>query len=299
MRNLAMAMAAVLFPASVCYGDALKIDQVSSSAKWLVHVDVDAFNASQTGALVKTEILAQHADRLEGIKTTFGFDPLQDIRALTLYGEDAARENAVVVARGRFDAEKLIALAKLNPAYEQIPYGALTIRKWHDAGKDGFGCFFAADTLILGGRLDVLRSALDVLGGTKPHLAADTGLGGMAAAANGAILFAAGDGLGGMQGMQPNAAILKNSQTASLRVSEVNGELQVEVSLAAPNAEKAEQVVNVLKGMIAAGLLAQDQNPVLARLAQAVRLNVEGSQIKLGLAVPVGDVAALIKAGKK
>ncbi len=297
MKKLAMGMAWMALAAAPGYGDTLKTDQIPSSARWIVHVDAEALMSSQLGAMLTKEILAKHAAQIEGLTTLIGMNPLKDVSGLTLYGEDAVRENAVAVLRGRFDKEKLLALAKLNPSYEKVDRGSFTVHKWRDQGKDACGCFFNDTTLVLGGSLERVGAALDALGGTGDRLDPASPLGRLGASAGGAFLLAAADGPGGMKGMKPEAAILKNARDAALVVREVEGELQAELTLTARDKESCDQMADVLRGLIAFGRLSGDRNPDLAKLAKSAKLTVENPQIRLNLSFPSADAMAAIKAG--
>lgn len=298
MRRIAVISVSVMLMATMSHGSALQAERVAASARWLVHVDVEALASSHLGTALMAQIPAEHTARLDEFKTKFGMDPLKDISAVTLYGESTVHEKAIVLIRGKFNAEKLAALIKAHPPTEQISFGGLTINKWPHDGKDGYSCLYGNDTVVMGGDLEQVKAALNVIGGSQPHMVGSSVLGKLIPSTAGVFFFASADGLDAMQGMRPNAAILKNSKNACLVVREQGDELQAQMKLTADGAEATEQIANVIRGMIAFGMLSQEQNPIMAKMAQAAKLSVENDQVSLTLAFPSADVAAMIKASR-
>ena len=186
-------------------------------------------------------------------------------------------------------------LLRANAAYERTIYGAFTIHKWNEHDKDGYVCVFDPGLAVVGGNLERVKAAVDVLNGMAPALSDDSPLARMLQRP-GVFLFASAKGLNTMPGVEPRAVMLKNSENTSLVVAETDGQVHVDVSLTACSQEAADQIASMLQGMIAYGQLSQDQAPVLSELMQSAELAIDGKNITFGVSHPAVDLAGMIKA---
>ena len=90
-------MACLCAAAPLLAGD-LQKTEVSPQANWVVHADYQAFRDSVIGKLVRAELKAQGVEeKSRDFATIFGFNPLEDLRDVTLYGNGQDREKAVIL----------------------------------------------------------------------------------------------------------------------------------------------------------------------------------------------------------
>ncbi len=73
--------------------------EVPSSAEWLLHADLDAMRASETGKAIFAEIESKHGGQLRSFKRMFSIHPVTDLRDVTLYG-DGKKDHAVALIDG-------------------------------------------------------------------------------------------------------------------------------------------------------------------------------------------------------
>lgn len=301
MVNCRKQLVGVGFVVWTCLGSSgaapLRSRDVSAEARWVVHVDAERLQQVGVGQYLFSEVLSvePHAGRLAAFQRISGLDLRKEIRSMTLYGKDAEEGSGVAVIRGDFARSTLVDLVRLNEGYENIAYGALSIHKWSDHGRDHYGCLLDAQILVVGRRLETVQGALDVLRNAAPHLAADSDLLGLVPSRAAVILIASAQGLQDMPGLRPQAAMLKNSRRLAFVAGEENSQLFIDVCFEAQTAEAADQMAAVVRGMLAYGALSQEQTPVLARLAQRAQVAVEGPLVKVSLLTPVTDLVESLR----
>ena len=167
-RSMFVVAVSVLLAGASVLGGPIDKSQVSAGANWVVHTDTEQFNKSKIGQLIRQELEnVGLMEKLNDFATVFSFHPLNDVRDVTLYGSGKDREKAVVMVDGRFDKEQLLALLRMNPEYDEIEYGDMTLYKWlHEENKEGeeskshlmYGCFHTADMVVMSAGLETLSS---------------------------------------------------------------------------------------------------------------------------------------------
>ena len=107
--------------------------QVAGSANWVVHIDNQLLKTSRIGQFIRAELAnAGIEQKIQDFATISSFNPLDDIRDITLYGTGTDRNKAAMLLDAEFDVEKIVALLGMNPQYQAIAHGDLTIHKWVD-----------------------------------------------------------------------------------------------------------------------------------------------------------------------
>lgn len=148
--------------------------------------------------MVRNELAADGVqDKLKDFATVFGFNPQQDLRDITLYGQGPDHEKAVVLVDGHFNEETLLALVRMNPEHEAIPYGSLTLHRWirpetralrapnrlrerlgtNKVGRMVYGTLYEGHLITASAGLPAAKQALDILQGSASNASAGrTGL---------------------------------------------------------------------------------------------------------------------------
>lgn len=251
-------------------------NQVAETASWVVHIDNDLFKSTQIGGLIRAELTAMGADqKLEELATLMSFNPLEDIRDVTLYGTGTDRKKAVMLIDGRFKQEKITSLLSFNPYYEQKPYNGVTIHKWIDQDKDPnnteptYGCFVGPDTAVLSSGLQAVEKAVDVLKGDAPN--AKTGVFEQTELeARGGFLQVAANRVGQIAEENEQAAMLKQARELGFVVGEADGDFYIDLGLTAVSEEGAINIKKIVDGLLAFAALAAKEQPRLAELAEKV-----------------------------
>ncbi|UCG55586.1 MAG: hypothetical protein JSU70_12035 [Phycisphaerales bacterium] len=277
--------------------------RVGKDANWVVHLDCEQLKRAQIGGLIREELVRIGVEeKLANFAEVFSFHPLDDLQSVTLYGNGPDEERAVVLAEGRFDAEKLLAIVRLNPRYEEIKHGDFVLHGWlqEDKHKDDqttekmvYGCLYDKRLVVMSAGLDAVKWALDVLAGTAED-AADGVFDQAALSAEGAFFQVAANGVGEMAD-EEEAAVLKQTDALGLAVGEVEGDFYADLELTADTSEVAQGISKILEGVIAFVSLSGEDRPRLAELAKKVELSCQGNSVRVHLGCDPRAVFELLR----
>lgn len=275
---------------------------VMDNPAWALHLDADALRKSVVGAHILTELSKPEAELRFGVlKAAIGSDLRTALHGVTVYGASPSPEDGVALVSADINAERLAALAKMAEDYRTSSHGKHQVLSWIDAKrreKEGgqprtYAAIYQDRMVIFAQKEARLTGALDVLDGTKPSLAKSPALpnfgGGEPAIIQGtARQF---DGPGG----NPGAAVLKQSKLISLDVRESGRQLLANLSLEIKDAESAQHVANVARGIVGIIVL-QSDNPDAAKLARGLSVEQKDLTTIVKLNLPAEDVVAVMKA---
>ena len=274
-------------------------DQVPATAKWVMHADCDAVKGTQMGAYLLEKMQSEKANnKLAAVQAMFNFDPRKDLNGLTVFGEKQGRQDGVALVYGNFDEQRLVTLLKANDTYQAEAFGSRTIHSWVDPQSEGddaggprvYGCVAGKGLVVIGGSIDNVKAALDVVDGRKPSMKESSALTDLLPDPS-TMFFAAGTSLKDMGAL---SAVGASVAGGSLAVLENGGVLKGAVELRATDAQTGEQVETLVRGLIAGAMLNGQKNPAMARLAENVVVTVDGAKIKLSLTFPATDLIKLI-----
>ena len=299
MKRALVSVLAVLTAGQV-WAAGFQSKQVSSSATWVVHADVEKLRQTQVGGFILGKLNeGEAANKLAAFAAVFGFDPRKDLNTVTLYGKSKDPAQSVVLAGGTFNGDQLVTLLKANNTYESQAYGTYTIHSWIDEKKPNegrqYGCLHPGGTILISHGADMLKEALDVLDGKQAGLDTAKVFGGALLAD--APFFMAGANISQVGDVRPDAAVLKQAAGGQMALAEKDGSVVLAVAVTANSLEAATNMQSVAQGMVAMAQLGQEKNPELARIAQATRISRDGNTVRLDLTYPVNETIALLEAG--
>jgi hypothetical protein len=287
MKKLLMVLALtmLLVEGSVLAGT-LAMEQVGGSANWVVHANQEQFKNTQTGRLIRKEMVELGIEEgLTNFATIFSFHPLDDVRDVTIYGTGKDREKAVVLIDGFFDKERILSLLRMNPRYKEIKHSDIILHQWLDENQKDpnqmmYGCFYKNDLIVMSSGLDAVKQELDVLNGKAKSSSGEI-FSQAALSAKGAFFQAAGKRVGEMVGQDPQAAALKQSDQLGLAIGEADGTFYIELGLTAVSEEAAGAITKMLDGIIAFVSLPNEAQPKLPELAKKVKINCQDKTVKV------------------
>lgn len=295
-------LASLCLAAVPAWAGPLQKSEISPGANWMLHADLDAFRNSTFGKLLIGELKAQGVDaKFQEFATVFSFNPLTDVRGVTLYGKGKDRNNAVGIIDGQFDADKLLNIVRWNPQYQEITYQDVTLHRWLNEDKKGgtagelmYGYIHKGREVVISSGLDALKQAVDVLKGS--------GTGASAALTSqvpqgdtGTFLQVAATGIGEMVGESPQAAILKQANSLTLTAGEAGEKAFVGIRLQGQSAEVAENILKMAQGLVAMGQLAAQEQPKLSELAKNVNVTREDKTVQARFEAPSQSIFAFLK----
>ncbi len=291
-----------LLPASAVIAGGLNKGIISGDANWVAHVDVEGFNNSAIGRIIRRHLdETGELQKLEAFKAVFSFNPLDDIRNVTIYGSGKEKENAVAVIQAKFDKETLLKLLRQNATYKEVKYGKYQIQSWIDDKHKGneddrqYGSFHGKDTVIIGSGLDTVKKSLDVLDGKAKNARQKKVFRLLRKAPKGAVVVAAANGLAKMAEQWDQAVMLKNTNQSCLFVGEADGNFFIDLKLDATSPETATELTQMIQGLIALLNLAGKDQPKVAELAAAIKVTTKKKLVHVHFEKDVEKVAAFLK----
>jgi hypothetical protein len=280
MRTPLLILAAAGFTSIATFAGPLPSAQVDAGAQWLLHLDLDAFRASQIGGrIARDRIEAPMAKAATEIKSQLGVDfDWKRIRGVTAYGTSAARPGqakGVLLLDTDLDVK-----AGLDAAIAKQPDGATGKLRLIEAGDnpvywvkdESYVALITGGPVIVGKFEDDVRRARDVVLGSVPNLAAGNPFSGYPEPAPGVVFYGASQGLADGVPVPPKAEILKKADGLRLLVSEAGGSLVISLAMKTKTVEAAQQVQQVVQGLLALAALGQSSNSDLQELLGGLRV---------------------------
>ena len=293
----------ILFYGSLTIYASVETGRISAEADWMVRIDCEQFMKSSLGQIIKTELEKQENEqKLNNFKIIFGFHPINDIRNIMLYGQGEAQEKAVLLLEGNFDKTKLPALVGLNPEYKKFLYRDLEVHQWlqkdknaieDSAGVITYGCFFRDDLIVLSSGLPTFQQALDVLKGSTSNTSKNV-FNNPLLQDQDAFIQAAATNVAQTVNDDAQAAIFKKTEKIIIVAGERNESVFISVNLTAKSREVAENINQMLEGIIAYLQLSSEEQPVLSNLAQKIQLASSGDTVEIRLESAPGFIQQII-----
>ncbi|HUS90731.1 MAG TPA: hypothetical protein VM695_02735 [Phycisphaerae bacterium] len=290
----------------------MKMDRVAGDARWVAHLDVAALLNSGIAKFILAEA-EKKGSFLEGIaqvRQTLGFDPLKDIRGVTLYGKVIGDETAVVVVDATVDQPKLLELLAGNPGYKAHEHGDRTLHQWTDAAKtvvkDGqevlkpaktnYGCFADADTIVVGSTLDLLKGAVDVVDGKADSLAKSGGIKILPTPSKGAFLVGAAEGIRIPEDpAKPQNAIFRTITDVSIEAGELEGNTFASITAMTDDVQKATKLRQIVQGFVALGQMMLAERQDLPALAENIQVGGQDRLVTVNASVPTESLIEMIQ----
>ncbi|MBM4102471.1 MAG: hypothetical protein FJ263_00265 [Planctomycetes bacterium] len=299
MKTILVILLAVCLVSGLSTAEPLNKNHISADAKWIFHVDFEAFRATQLGRLVQDDIRQNWQPKIDALNQLFGSDLTRDITAMTLFGSKAGEENASLLIYGKFNKEKLTALLTLNGSYKKSDYNGSALHHWVDDRdqKNRVGAF-AQDNLIVISRTESnVTSVLDILSGKASSLAQQQAnpIVPLTEVPQAAFVLAAAVGLDELSQDDKNAAILQNSKLMAFVGSEDQDSVITRLRLETKDTQAAEQIEMVLRGILAFTTLRQKDNPDIAALIGACKITRDQSMLNVQFQYPSQALMNILK----
>jgi len=305
MKRIVTAVAVGATLAAVAaWAGPLQKHHVAAEAKWVIHLDADAFKATQVGAYVGGE-LDQKLAKLKGdLKAQFDIDfDWRRITALTAYGtgfQPGEQGKGVLLVYTDMDVQKLLE-AVIDKAQggnadagdvKRLEPGPLPLylikNDFYVAPQPG------RPVLVSKFHQEILK-ARPIFAGQGTTLAASDNFGDLLSAPGASFFVAAAQGFNELPHIPPKAEVLKQAEGLRLIVSENAGKVGFNVMLKTKTAEVSQKIQQVLQGLIALGALTQSDNQDLQQLIQAVSVTAGEKSVTVNVQLPVEKVLAEIK----
>lgn len=159
---------AIIFAGLLPAADSQLLNLVMPDAKMLAGINVDQAKASPFGQYVLVQVQAQNQN-LQQLVTLTGFDPTRDLHEVLIASNGVQpHPSGLVLARGSFDVNKLLAAAQSGGATPQT-YDNVTVLI---DSKGANAVAFLSATLVVAGDVASVKGALDRQNAPAPFDAA-------------------------------------------------------------------------------------------------------------------------------
>lgn len=261
---------------------------VPADAKWVLHLDAEAFRAASIGKYLTDKVIQPKFEKALAAKNLqLGLSP-QNISAVTIYGAklgDQDKEGTILIKTTtdlEKDLQSLTKLAeqegkKVEITQEPFPIYSLPEDLYVAPAGDGWLVVSKRKSNVELGRAALLAK-IETLAQTKTYTDYPE--------APGAFFF-----VGMAEGFQhenipAQAQVLKETTGGRIALGEKGDQLFLNLVLKGKTAEAAQKIQQVAQGIVALIQLSGDK-PELAELAKSAQFSTEGSQVVLNLNVPV------------
>ncbi len=276
--------------------------EVPANPAWLLHLDCDTLRPTIIGQYLLSEMdKPENKAKLASFQDLVGFDLRTQLHGVTLYGSSPAPEDGVLMVNADFDPARLVKLAESANDYQSSPHGKTVIHNWIDDKrpvKDGVEPrIYAAiqgKRVIFGQREDRVAQALDVLTGSASNLAASKNFPGLGVSGSTHFVEAAARKMKLPEG-DPNAAILKMSQSVQLVLGESQKQVNGTITLVADSEAVSTNILSIAQGLLALVKMQTDK-PEDVKLANALTLAQDGDRVLGTVTMPAADAIEIMKA---
>jgi hypothetical protein len=290
---LAAALLAVVLFWTPAYPGPVPASVVPSDARWIAHLDMEKFVATDLYGYLEKSGAFEIKDR--DVNKWLKIDIPKDVAGVTIFGlGDGAKDNAVVLVAGRFDKQALLARIALEPDHKEIPYGGTTI---YSAGSDEFGAFVNDRLIALSGSQAGIEKVLDTAAGKGKNFTGSELGNALKAAPSDAFLAGVMPNLSKLSRGIGNSKVLDQASGLFFLAQETKGNLLLKIQLVSDTVENAKNIADIAQGLIAMGRMSQGQDNKMSEamaMLDGLQVSQDGKTIKLSFERPSKEIADLI-----
>ncbi len=283
---------------SVAAVQAAKIDKanISNDAKFVVHLDLDAFRASKIGITLLEKIRKDEGgEKLNALAELIGFDPLSAIHGATMFG-NGEEDNGILVVKHKADNTKLLAFMKLDEYYRKTEHGKHEIHGAGDRGdgKRGYISFVNATTAVLAASRELAAEGIDLVNGKGAAVKQiPTSLVSADKKAKNAFLVAYAN-VEDLKEHIDNETVNQMAKRVAFVMGESDEKFILSISVDALDADAAENMENMVNGLIGFARLNQDENPEVKDILKGLKVTRNEENVSVHFSVGVNKLFELI-----
>ena len=268
--------------------------RIATSAKWVMHMDVQAVTASALATGVKDLIPAGGpalAAKWEGLKA---------VRSVTLFGPTADKAQAVAVADLDYNKPDVMKILGIAAGADTEAHGNHAIytftAKGHRAiaGTKQHVCFYDGSTIVAGGQLESVKATLDLLDGKAEGLGATTALGQMLVPVEGSLLLVAVQDVGELTAGRGSSA-LHNVMDVRIECGEASEDAFFTCGMTLWTEDDAALIEQMAQGALAMMKLRFQDNEKITRFLGSVEVVRDGTSVSTSFTYPVDAMLSTLR----
>ena len=274
-----------LLAAPLVVAGPLQPENIPAQAQWYLHGDLTGIRETNTGGFVLAQIRKDEADKFADIKALFGFDLINDLTDVTLFGTGKGDEIAITLS-GDFDRARLEEVILKADAYKFTTHGTVTIHQWEDKGSTQHAGFHGDNTVIISQQKELVELALDVLARKKPGLKADLLL-----PSDQPVVVAFANIQKIEMPLDEGSQIVRKADSILMTLGEKRNRLVVDMVVETDSSRMARRMMHVVQGLVSLGELADD---TVEDLDIQHAGQTEGKTMTMTMSLPATKALALI-----
>ncbi len=300
-RTCLVGLSALAFACSA-RGSSLDDTAIPASAKWVIHVDVDAITKTPAWAQFEPKLNSrpEYARKKTEIERLFRVKLPADLHDVTLFGATATPQDAVVLIHANMNQADLKDLLSRSATFEEKTMDGHQVFSWDDNGQSRSGAFIGNDRLIVTESAQTIVDTLNVIAGKREGLKSGALLAGSKREpTTGLLLYVAGDQLATLA-QQAGAKNQVVGQLDSAWIA-VGADAKGLVLTSEVMAQKDEVAVNVAKSvegiraMLSFADPSDERAAALLEAMQPLTTKTEGKRVTIAWPVSNETVADLLE----
>lgn len=226
-----------------------------------------------------------------------GLDLFSDIKEMWLFGKIDVEESNIIIARGEFERDKLIALVRMNPEYNKQTVQNVEVHHWHDDGEK-FGCFLGEDLLVVAGSEEAMTVMLRTWQDPETSFSRTaTGSQISAASINTPVIWGALIDTPTVKGDFGNLARAVDLSHVTLALNSAGENVSVDMNLVPDNVETLDDYEAIGLGGVAMARLLGDEHEMAGLFARKanVQKNSDGRSLQVTGSLTTLEIFNIIK----
>ena len=284
-----MAIAAMLSASSF----AAPLDQakVAADAKWVLHLDLEAFRQTKLGSHVVQNVLEPKLEQSHDLKKLNLSINLGNISGITAYGSAFEKNGEGVLmlattANVKKDLDTLVGMAALsadeNKGIAMVQDNPFPLYHLHN---EIFIAPNVGGTVLLAKSREQIDRARKVLAGGEKSLSGSATFDDYPKAANTFFFLGMADGFNEAISIPPQAQVLRETKGGRLVIGEKDQNVFLNLVFKGKNNESSTKIQQVLQGIVALVSMSQ-QDKAITDLAASTKIGSEGQNVSVSLQFP-------------
>jgi hypothetical protein len=250
----------------------------------MIHFDLEKFAATQIGDhVLKEEDVLGLGKKNDSFFKKYRIDLKEDIDGITVFGIGRGEKNIVACLQGNFDRNYLLGLLKEEESHKEIPYGKYTIHNWDE---DEYGVFADEHLVLMGPDEEAIKLVLDVMAGKKANISSSPMNEYLKEIPANAFLAAMADDISSLAGDEAKVFIIKKTESAMFSLAEIKENFNIRLNFTAKTLEDAENMENVLKGLISLANMQLEEMKTEFKIPEDVAITTKGKKVYVELNYP-------------
>lgn len=294
MRNLLFVVAIGLLTlgGAAVYAGQLDQAKVPANAKWIIHLDFDAFRKTKIGSEFLTRVVEPKIKENDFFTKANLSISLTNITSLTAYGPNFEKDGDGVLlvsttADVKKDMDTLVGMAALSEnetkdvtMVHQNPFPLYNVK------DDLFVAPIGGSTVLLAKSREQVERAREVTSGKGETLAKKNPFKAYPIEPKGYFFSAMAIGFNEEAQIPPQAQVLRETEGGRFLIGENDKSVFLNLVFKGKDQEATTKIQQVLQGIVALVSMSQQDNPELIELANSTKIGAEGQNVSITLNLP-------------